>query len=71
MLPAGVDGAALQARSIAEGISYARGDFFSIDGRFSDHLSLSFVSQGEDRIEEGVALLGSLVKAAPRAEIGG
>jgi GntR family transcriptional regulator/MocR family aminotransferase len=60
-LPPDVDAAALQQEAVANGILYGRGDVFSIDESFSDHASLSFVSQDEDVIEEGIAALGGLV----------
>jgi len=69
-LPPGVDGPALQAAARAAGIFYARGDFFSIDGRFSDCLSLSFVGLDEARIEAGVAALAALVAEPGRLRSG-
>jgi DNA-binding transcriptional MocR family regulator len=60
-LPKGVDGGQLQKAAAAAGLSYGRGDLFSIDGRFDDCLSLSFVSQDEATIDEGVCELARLV----------
>lgn len=60
-LPPGVDGVALQEDAIAAGIRYGRGDAFSFDGRFTDCLNLSFISQDKDGIEGGIEALGELV----------
>ena len=69
-LPAQVDPEALQRAAREEGISYVAGDFWGGDAgtadgpaRFASFLSLAFVNQDEQRIEEGVALLGKLVAA--------
>jgi DNA-binding transcriptional MocR family regulator len=70
-LPPGVDGESLQVEALAAGIFYARGDFFSIEERFSDCVALSFVPQNEERIERGVEVLGRLVTKAARAGMGG
>lgn len=66
-LPPRVDGRELHARAEAKGISYPRGDFYSIDGRFSNCLALSFVNQPSDVIEAGVAELAALVIELARA----
>lgn len=70
-LPDDVDGPALQAEAAAAGIVYARGDLFSLDGRFAGSMALSFVNLDEAAIEEGIALLGRLAARAPRAQASG
>jgi DNA-binding transcriptional MocR family regulator len=60
-LPPGCDGTELQRAAQAAGIAYARGDFYSIDGQFSNSLAMSFVNQPRDVIEAGVAELAALV----------
>jgi DNA-binding transcriptional MocR family regulator len=60
-LPPEVDGVALHAAAQAAGIAYPRGDFYSIDGRFSDCFALSFTNQTEAAIEAGVAELAGLI----------
>ena len=62
-LPAGADGPALQHAAMRGGISYARGDAFSLDGSFANCFALSFVNQPEEAIAEGVERLAGLIRA--------
>ena len=70
-LPDDIDGPGLQAEALAAGIVYARGDLFSLDGRFASSMALSFVNQDEQTIEQGIAALGQLAVRAPRAQAQG
>lgn len=62
-LPSGVDGAALHAAALEQGIEYARGDLFSLDGATLDHALLSFAQMGRPKIAEGIGRLADLVRS--------
>lgn len=68
-LPPGVDGAALHLAAAAAGIAYARGDFYSFEGRFADSMALSFVNQSAEAIERGVAELAEMARALARTRV--
>jgi GntR family transcriptional regulator/MocR family aminotransferase len=60
--PPGIDGVALHAAALEEGIEYARGDLFSLDGSTADHGLLSFAQTGRRQIEQGIERLARLVR---------
>jgi DNA-binding transcriptional MocR family regulator len=63
-LPAGMDGAALLARSIeTEKVAFVPGQAFHADGSGANTLRLSFSCASEATIAEGIARLGRLVGA--------
>ena len=64
-LPPDVDGVTLHEAAQRAGIVYSRGDFYSIDGRFSNCLALSFVNQPDAPIEAGIAELAELIAQQP------
>jgi 2-aminoadipate transaminase len=57
----GADAVALAARAVEEGVAAVPGTLFFPDGRGADSLRLSFSLVEEERIDEGIARLGSLV----------
>lgn len=61
-LPAGVDGRDVASAARREGVLVAPGDLFFPGRRRSSNLRLSFARAGPEKIEEGTALLASLVK---------
>ncbi|NNL66310.1 MAG: hypothetical protein HKP30_08715, partial [Myxococcales bacterium] len=61
-LPPGVDGAALHAAALEQGIEYARGDLFSLDGSTIDRALLSFAQMGRPKIAQGIERLADLVR---------
>jgi DNA-binding transcriptional MocR family regulator len=63
-LPEGTDGEWLLGAARREGIAYARGDAFFLDGSGRDHLSLCFARLPEARLAEGVERLARLVRRA-------
>jgi len=65
-LPPEVGGIELHARAQADGIVYARGDFYSFEGRFANSFALSFVNQSVEQIEAGVALLAEVARGLRR-----
>ena len=70
-LPNEVDGRQLHEAATAEGIRYGRGELFSIDGQFTNCMALSFVSQDEATIEEGISELARLVSRQACARTAG
>jgi DNA-binding transcriptional MocR family regulator len=62
-LPAGMDGAALLARSIeTEKVAFVPGQAFHADGSGANTLRLSFSCADDATIEEGISRLGRLLK---------
>ncbi len=57
----GVDAVELAGRAVERGVAVIPGTLFFPDGRGGDSLRLSFSMVGEDEIDEGIALLGSLL----------
>ena len=63
VLPDGNDAAKLRARARAAGVGFQPGGIFGQDDRLRRCLRLSFAHYPVERIEEGVARLGRLLKA--------
>ncbi|MDE2184254.1 MAG: PLP-dependent aminotransferase family protein [Alphaproteobacteria bacterium] len=62
-LPEGLDGAELLAAAIErEKVAFVPGKAFYFDGTGANHIRLSFSLMPEDRIEEGIARLGRVIK---------
>jgi 2-aminoadipate transaminase len=61
-LPEGVDPDTLMESALAAGIVYTRGDVFHTDGQGHEYLALSFANLSPERIQEGVTILGALVR---------
>ena len=57
----GVDTAELAGRAVEEGVAVVPGTLFFPDGRGTDSLRLSFSLVDEERIDDGIARLGSLL----------
>jgi 2-aminoadipate transaminase len=62
-LPAGVDSDDLARRAVERGVGIVPGTLFFGDGRGADSVRLSFSMVAEERIDEGVELLASLLRA--------
>ena len=62
-LPDGVDSADLARRAVESGVGIVPGGLFFADGSGADKARLSFSMVDEERIDEGIALLASLVSA--------
>jgi 2-aminoadipate transaminase len=60
-LPSDVDTADLRAAATAAGVAFVAGRPFYADGRSSNELRLSFSRMAEDRIDEGVRRLASVI----------
>jgi DNA-binding transcriptional MocR family regulator len=63
-LPKAVSTRALFSRALGKGICFAPGDVFSASGRYANCLRLSCGHGWDARIENGVATLGALARAA-------
>ena len=61
-LPEGLDATALLPRAVERGIAYVPGAPFFAGGGHANTLRLSFVTVPPERIEQGVAVLGQLLK---------
>lgn len=61
-LPAGMDATALLPRAVERGIAYVPGAPFFAGGGHANTLRLSFVTVPPESIEQGVAILGQLLK---------
>ncbi|MFO1328256.1 MAG: PLP-dependent aminotransferase family protein [Rubrivivax sp.] len=61
-LPEGLDAAALLPRAVDRGIAYVPGAPFFAGGGHANTLRLSFVTVPPERIAQGVAILGQLLK---------
>jgi DNA-binding transcriptional MocR family regulator len=61
-LPAGVDAQALLADATEVGVTFVSGTDFFVTGEGENALRLAFSFPSVDEIEEGVAILGSLVR---------
>jgi 2-aminoadipate transaminase len=57
----GIDAVELASRAAGQGVAAVPGTLFFTDGRGADSLRLSFSLVGEERIDEGIARLGSLL----------
>jgi DNA-binding transcriptional MocR family regulator len=57
----GVDAVELARRAAEQGVAAVPGTLFFTDGRGADSLRLSFSMVDEERIDEGIARLGSLL----------
>jgi DNA-binding transcriptional MocR family regulator len=63
-LPEGMDGAELLAAAIEqEKVAFVPGKAFYFDGTGANHIRLSFSLMAEDKIEEGIARLGRIIKS--------
>jgi 2-aminoadipate transaminase len=62
-LPDGVDSADLARRAVESGVGIVPGGLFFADGSGADKVRLSFSMVDEARIDEGIELLASLVRA--------
>jgi 2-aminoadipate transaminase len=62
-LPDGVDSADLARRAVESGVGIVPGGLFFADGSGADKVRLSFSMVDEERIDEGIELLASLVRA--------
>ena len=65
-LPDGVDGAVVYQDAMADGVLYARGDAFTIDGQGVSQLDLSFARLPEATIVEGIERLAAIVRRHAR-----
>lgn len=63
-LPEGVDGDALLARALERGIAYVPGSAFFAAKPRTNTMRLSFVTVSPERIRNGIAALGALVRGA-------
>src|SRR5690606_16576100 len=63
-LPEGLDGSALLERAIQRNVAFVPGAPFYAGAPKSNTLRLSFVTVSEERIREGIAILGELIRAA-------
>ena len=63
-LPEGLDGSKLLERAIARNVAFVPGAPFYAGEPRVNTLRLSFVTVSEERIREGIAILGELIKAA-------
>jgi 2-aminoadipate transaminase len=61
-LPEPFDASALLERAVGAGVAYLPSRFFAVTGAEPGGLRLSFAHLAEDRIEEGVSRLGSLLE---------
>ena len=61
-LPRSVDSAELAQRAVESGMAIVPGGLFYADGSGADRVRLSFSMVDEDRIDEGIELLASLVR---------
>jgi DNA-binding transcriptional MocR family regulator len=61
-LPESIDGAELFAAACERGVLYSRGELFHSDGSGHNQLRLTYSAASPPRIEEGIAILGSLVR---------
>lgn len=61
-LPSRVDADALSAEAEAAGVSFSRGSLFHLEGRGRNTMRLAFAASDPDRIDEGLAVLGKLVR---------
>jgi len=57
----GVDTVDLAGRAVEQGVAFVPGTFFFPDGRGGDSLRLAFSLVDEEKIDEGIASLGSLL----------
>ena len=62
-LPESIDAVALYDRALAAGVAYVAGSFFYPDGSHRNTMRLNFSFLDSSRMEEGVKLLASLLKA--------
>ena len=62
-LPAGLDARRLLARSLEQNVAFVPGDSFYPDGGHENTLRLNFSNMPEDRISEGIARLGGIIRA--------
>jgi 2-aminoadipate transaminase len=62
-LPEGVDSAELTQRAVERGVGIVPGGLFFADGSGTDKVRLSFSMVDEARIDQGIELLASLVRA--------
>lgn len=62
MLPPGSDGADLLVASRERGVLFSPGELFHSDGSGRETLRLTFSGESPERIEEGVAVLGELIR---------
>jgi 2-aminoadipate transaminase len=63
-LPEGLDATALLPRAVEAGMAYVPGAAFYASSPQANRLRLSFVTVSPERIEEGVAILGRVLKQA-------
>jgi len=61
-LPDEVDGDELFVAARREGVTFSRGSLFHLDGRGRNTLRLAYAAVAPERIDEGVAILGRLVR---------
>ena len=61
-LPDGVDSSELAQRAVASGVGIVPGGLFYANGNGADRVRLSFSMVDEERIDEGIELLASLVR---------
>ena len=63
-LPKEFDAASLLERAIPQGVAFAPGADFHLDGQGRNTLRLNFSNCPPEQIEEGLRRLGSLLKPA-------
>ena len=61
-LPDYLDTAEMLAEALEKKVAYVPGSGFYPDGRGKEAMRLSFGAVGPDRIEEGISLLGEVIK---------
>jgi 2-aminoadipate transaminase len=61
-LPAGIDSMLLLDKAIAENVAFVPGAPFFANDPQSNTLRLSFVTVSQEKIREGIAKLGALIK---------
>ncbi len=61
-LPGGLDSGELFVAARQRGVLFSRGALFHIDGRGVDTMRMTYASAAPDRIDEGVRVLGELVR---------
>jgi len=66
-LPEGLDGAALLARAVDQGVAFVPGRAFHADGTAGNTLRLSFSLADGAAIEEGIGRLARLIAGAAQA----
>ena len=62
-LPEGMDAKAISPKALAQKVAYVPGEAFYPNGGNGNHMRLNFSTMREERIGEGIRLLGQILKA--------